>query len=88
MNDKIHSQPTNNTISDISLEQSTSCLDGEIISSVPWVNSTPDSQIGRIVTGKVVPIPEGEFRGDPRHVLGHPSNPSVEIDFSKLYPHK
>jgi hypothetical protein len=25
--------------------------------------------------GEVISIPEGEFRGDPRRVIGHPSNP-------------
>jgi len=58
----------------------------QIIDSVPWETSEPKVQEQPAQVGQVISIPEDEFKGDPRRVLGHPSNPTSGINFAEVLP--
>ena len=49
-----------------------------LIDSVPGVTRV-EPAIETPVHRQAITIPEGEFRGDPRRVIGHPSNPNGEM---------
>lgn len=67
-------------------EKLSSSKDKELIETTPWSNPEDAEKVSSHRQGEVVSISESEFRGDPRRVIGHYSNPINGADFKSLFP--